>query len=133
MKKTILFSLCLFVFTSIAVAQNQERLSVHYFDVPDQLVEEFLAFNKTRNQMLEDAGFGKDFYKLYRVTDGDQAGQYRYFMISQYTSDKHYEMTHNVSEAYQKLNDSFWDSELGTIFTMDDKGHIYRKVYRIED
>ena len=54
-------------------------------------------------------------------------------MISQYTSDKHYEMTHNVSEAYQKLNDSFWDSELGKIFTMDDKGHIYRKVYRIED
>lgn len=83
--------------------------------------------------MLEEAGFGKDFYKLYRVTASDEASQYRYFMISQYTSDKHYEMTHNVSEAYQKLNDSFWDSELGNIFTMDNKGHVYRKVYRIED
>ena len=128
MKKTTLFSLCLFIFTSIAIAQNQERLSVHYFDVPEQLVEEFVAFNKTRNQMLEDAGFGKDFYKLCKKNDLQVE-----FMISQYTSDKHYEMTHNVSEAYQKLNDSFWDSELGKIFTMDDKGHIYRKVYRIED
>ncbi len=133
MKKTTLFSMCLLAFVSIVFAQNQERLSVHYFDVPDELVEEFLAFNKTRNLMLQEAGFGKDFYKLYRVTANDEASQYRYFMISQYTSDKHYEMTHNVSEAYQKLNDSFWDSELGNIFTMDDKGHIYRKVYRIED
>lgn len=133
MKKTTLFSLCLLAFVSIVFAQNQERLSVHYFDVPDELVEEFLAFNKTRNLMLQEAGFGKDFYKLYRVTTSDEASQYRYFMISQYTSDKHYEMTHNVGEAYQKLNDSFWDSELGKIFTMDDKGHVYRKVYRIED
>ena len=60
MKKTTLFSLCLLAFISIVFAQNQERLSVHYFDVPDELVEEFLVFNKTRNLMLEEAGFGKD-------------------------------------------------------------------------
>ncbi|MFZ9045595.1 MAG: hypothetical protein ACO2ZZ_06985 [Cyclobacteriaceae bacterium] len=133
MKKVILTLLNLFLIAGIAFAQNQERLSVHYFDVPDELVEDLVAHNKMTNQLLEEAGFGKDFYKLYRVKDDDDAKQYRFFMISQYTSDKHYEMTHNVSDAYQKHTDKFWDSELGKLFTMDDNKHIYRKVYRIED
>ena len=37
----------------------------------------------------------------------------RYFQISSYTSDKHYEMTHNVSDEYKNLWDKMWDSDIG--------------------
>ena len=53
-------------------------------------------------------------------------------MISQYTSDKHYKMTDDVSPEYEALIESFWNSDMAKIFTMDDKDHIYRKVYRVE-
>jgi hypothetical protein len=53
-------------------------------------------------------------------------------MISEYTSDKHYEMTHDVSKDYDELLNYFWDSNMASIFSMDDKTHIYRKVYRLE-
>ena len=56
----------------------------------------------------------------------------RYFQISSYTSDKHYEMTHNLGEEYDKIWDKYWDSIGKKIFSFDEK-HIYRKVYRIEN
>ena len=131
MKK--LFSLLAFFFiVAPALSQNQERLSVHYIDIPQNLVEDFIDFNTKRNLMLEEAGFGKDFYKLYKVNDNDESKIYKYFMISEYTSDKHYEMTHNVSKDYDELLNYFWDSNMASIFSMDDKTHIYRKVYRLE-
>jgi hypothetical protein len=130
------YTLLLFVFllnTAFIFSQSDERLSVHYFDVPQELESDFLKFNSDVNKELEKAGFGRDFYKVYKVKDADEVESFRYFQISSYTSDKHYEMTHNIGEDYDKIWDKFWDSELGKkIFTFDEK-HIYRKVYRIEN
>ena len=130
------YILLLFVFllnTAFIFSQSDERLSVHYFDVPQELESDFLKFNSDVNKELEKAGFGRDFYKVYKVKDTDEVESFRYFQISSYTSDKHYEMTHNIGEDYDKIWDKFWDSELGKkIFTFDEK-HIYRKVYRIEN
>ena len=130
------YTLLLFVFllnTAFIFSQSDERLSVHYFDVPQELESDFLKFNSDLNKELEKAGFGRDFYKVYKVKDADEVESFRYFQISSYTSDKHYEMTHNIGEDYDKIWDKFWDSELGKkIFTFDEK-HIYRKVYRIEN
>ena len=130
------YTLLLFVFllnTVFIFSQSDERLSVHYFDVPQELESDFLKFNSDVNKELEKAGFGRDFYKVYKVKDADEVESFRYFQISSYTSNKHYEMTHNIGEDYDKIWDKFWDSELGKkIFTFDEK-HIYRKVYRIEN
>ncbi len=130
------YTLLLFVFllnTVFIFSQSDERLSVHYFDVPQELESDFLKFNSDVNKELEKAGFGRDFYKVYKVKDADEVESFRYFQISSYTSNKHYEMTHNIGEDYDKIWDKLWDSELGKkIFTFDEK-HIYRKVYRIEN
>ena len=132
MKNLIFFLSAIFITTQLT-AQNQERLSVHFFDVPENLESEFLKFNSNVNNILENSGYGKNFYKLYKVKKGDKEKTLRYFQISSYTSDKHYEMTHNVSEEYDDLWDNMWDSEIGKkVWTFDNKNHIYRKVYRVE-
>ena len=132
MKNLIFFLSAVFI-TAQLTAQNQERLSVHFFDVPENLESEFLEFNSNVNNILENSGYGKNFYKLYKVKKDDKEKTLRYFQISSYTSDKHYEMTHNVSEKYDDLWDNMWDSEIGKkIWTFDNKTHIYRKVYRVE-
>ena len=128
-----LFSIVLFALPILTFGQNQERLSVHFFDVPQELESKFLKFNSVINEELEKNGFGKDFYKIYKVKELDEAKSFRYFQISSYTSDKHYKMTHNVGENYDKIWDEFWASELGKIFPSDDVKHIYRKVYRIDN
>jgi hypothetical protein len=91
---------------------------------------EFLKFNKEMNLLIENAGFGKNFYKIYKVKADDEAKIYQYFSISSYTSDKHYEMTHNISEEYNKLMNEFWSSDLGKVY---DENHLYRKVFRIDN
>ena len=122
------------LFSTFLFAQNKERLSVHYFDIPENLETEFLKFNSEVNKTLENAGYGKDFYKLYRVKNDDKEKTLRYFQISSYTSDKHYEMTHDVSEDYQDLWDDMWDSDIGKkVWTFDNKTHIYRKVFRVNN
>ena len=132
MKNLIFFLSAVFI-TAQLTAQNQERLSVHFFDVPENLESEFLEFNSNVNNILENSGYGKNFYKLYKVKKDDKEKTLRYFQISSYTSDKHYEMTHNVSEKYDDLWDNMWDSEIGKkIWAFDNKTHIYRKVYRVE-
>ena len=133
MKK--LFSLLAFFFiVAPALSQNQERLSVHFFDVPENLESKFLKFNSEANTILENSGYGKNFYKLYRVKNNNKEKTLRYFQISSYTSDKHYEMTHNVSEEYDNLWDNMWDSDIGKkIWTFDNKNHIYRKVFRVDN
>ena len=122
-------------FMTVALtAQNKERLSVHFFDVPENLESEFLKFNSEVNSILENSGYGKDFYKLYKVKNEDKEKTLRYFQISFYTSDKHYEMTHDVSEEYENLWNNMWDSEIGKkIWTFDNKTHIYRKVFRVDN
>ena len=133
MKKIISIFAFLLV-SSFLIAQNQERLSVHFFDIPENLETEFLKFNSEVNKTLENAGYGKDFYKLYKVKNDDKEKTLRYFQISSYTSDKHYEMTHDVSEDYQDLWDDMWDSDIGKkVWTFDNKTHIYRKVYRVNN
>jgi len=120
--------------TVALTAQNKERLSVHFFDVPENLESEFLKFNSEVNSILENSGYGKDFYKLYKVKNEDKEKTLRYFQISFYTSDKHYEMTHDVSEEYENLWNNMWDSEIGKkIWTFDNKTHIYRKVFRVDN
>ena len=133
MKKTIsIFTFLLM--SSFLIAQNQERLSVHFFDIPENLETEFLKFNSEVNKTLKNAGYGKDFYKLYRVKNDDKEKTLRYFQISSYTSDKHYEMTHDVSEDYKALWDEMWNSDIGKkVWTFDNKTHIYRKVFRVKN
>ena len=131
--RKIISLLTVLLVSSLVMGQNQERLSVHFFDVPENLESEFLKFNSYVNNILENSGYGKNFYKLYKVKKGDKEKTLRYFQISSYTSDKHYKMTHNVSEKYDDLWDNMWDSEIGKkVWTFDNKNHIYRKVYRVE-
>ena len=133
MKNLVFFLSAIFITTQLT-AQNQERLSVHFFDVPENLESEFLEFNSNVNNILENSGYGKNFYKLYKVKKDDKEKTLRYFQISSYTSDKHYEMTHNVSEKYDDLWDNMWDSDIGKkIWTFDNKNHIYRKVFRVDN
>jgi len=128
MKKLLM--LLALVYTTSVFSQNQERLSVHFFDIPQNMESEFMKFNKEINLLIENAGFGKNFYKIYKVKADDEAKIYQYFQISSYTSDKHYEITHNISEEYNKLMNEFWSSDLGKVF---DENHLYRKVYRIDN
>ena len=130
--KKIIISLLFLLSNAILYGQNQERLSVHFFDIPENLESEFLKFNSEVNTVLENAGYGKSFYKLYKVKKEDEKKTLRYFQISSYTSDKHYEMTHNVSDEYKNLWDKMWDSDIGKkVWTFDNKTHIYRKVFRV--
>ena len=130
MKKIFFITFLLSIAT--LYAQNQERLSVHFFDIPEILESEFLKFNSQVNTILENAGYGKNFYKLYKVKKEDKNKTLRYFQISSYTSDKHYEMTHNVNDEYKSLWDNMWESDLGKkVWKFDNKTHIYRKVYRV--
>lgn len=128
MKKFLLIATI--VFSTSVFSQNQERLSVHFFDIPQNMESEFMKFNKEINLLIENAGFGKNFYKIYKVKADDEAKIYQYFQISSYTSDKHYEITHNISEEYNKLMNEFWSSDLGKVF---DENHLYRKVFRIDN
>ena len=130
--KKIIIPLLFLLSNAILYGQNQERLSVHFFDIPENLESEFLKFNSEVNTVLENAGYGKSFYKLYKVKKEDENKTLRYFQISSYTSDKHYEMTHNVSDEYKNLWDKMWDSDIGKkVWTFDNKTHIYRKVFRV--
>ena len=132
--KKIIFSLVFIYTTALLNAQNQERLSVHLFDIPENLELEFLKFNSEVNTALENAGYGKNFYKLYKVKKEDKNKILSYFQISSYTSDKHYEMTHNVGAEYESLWNEMWDSDIGKkVWTFDNKTHIYRKVFRINN
>jgi hypothetical protein len=130
--KKIIICLAFILSTASINAQNQERLSVHFFDIPENLESKFLKFNSEVNTVLENAGYGKNFYKLYKVKEEDKNKTLRYFQISSYTSDKIYEMTHNVSDEYKSLWDKMWDSNIGKkVWTFDNKTHIYRKVFRV--
>jgi len=132
--KKIIFSLVFIYTTALLNAQNQERLSIHLFDIPENLESEFLKFNSEVNTALENAGYGKNFYKLYKVKKEDKNKTLSYFQISSYTSDKHYEMTHNLSPEYESLWNKMWNSDLGKkVWTFDNKTHIYRKVFRIDN
>lgn len=132
--RKIISLIMVFLVSSLIMGQNQERLSVHFFDVPQNLESEFLKFNSEVNKTLENAGYGKNFYKLYRVKNSDQEKTLRYFQISSYTSDKHYKMTHDVGKEYEDLWNQMWDSEIGKkVWTFDNKTHIYRKVFRVEN
>ena len=131
MKKLISLLAVVFI-TAPIIAQNQERLSVHFFDIPNNLESKFLKFNSEVNEILENSGFGKNFYKIYRVKSDDKEKTLRYFQISSYTSDKHYEMTHNLGKEYDDLWDDMWASDIGEkVWTFDNKTHIYRKVFRV--
>ena len=101
-------------------------------NIPDKQYDDFMKFHNKKNEILEKAGFGKNFYKLYKVKDSDKAENYRYFLISNYTSDKHYKMTHDVNKELDDMNNDFWNSNLAPIFE-DDENHIYRKVYRVDE
>ena len=133
MKK--IFTLLAILFLTLPlIAQNQERLSVHYMDIQSNQYEEFLKYHNKKNEILEKAGFGKNFYKLYKVKDSDKAENYRYFLISNYTSDNHYKMTHNSIKELDSLNDKFQGtySNLGLKFKKE-YNHLYRRVYRVDN
>ncbi len=133
MKKTISIFTFL-IMSSLLFGQNQERLSVHFFDLPESLESEFLKFNSEVNKSLENAGYGKDFYKLYKVKNDDKEKTLRYFQISSYTSDKHNEMTQDVSKDNEDLGDEMRNSDIGKkVWTFDNKTHIYRKVFRLDN
>ena len=64
-----IFSILLFSLPILLFSQNQERLSVHYFDVPQELESKFLKFNSDVNEELEKAGFGKDFFVVFMMAN----------------------------------------------------------------
>ena len=64
MKKILL--IVTIIVSKFIYSQNTERLSVHFFDVPNELVEEFKAFHSEVNLLLENKGFGKNFYRIYK-------------------------------------------------------------------
>ena len=72
-----------------------------------------MDFNEKRNLMLKEAYFGKDLYNLCKVEDADRVKIYRYLIISQYSSDKHCEMTYDVCLKYQALIEFFWGFRYG--------------------
>ena len=43
--RKIITLLTVLLVSSLVMGQNQERLSVHFFDVPENLESEFLKFN----------------------------------------------------------------------------------------
>ena len=59
--KKIIISLLFLLSNAMFYGQNQERLSVHFFDIPENLESEFLKFNSEVNTVLENAGYGKVF------------------------------------------------------------------------
>ena len=71
--RKIITLLTVLLVSSLVMGQNQERLSVHFFDVPQNLESEFLKFNSEVNKTLENDKpkcmmLEKKFvYKLYRV------------------------------------------------------------------
>ncbi len=56
--KNIIFSLFI-LFSTFLFAQNQERISVHYFDIPSDKESAFMKWTKEVNLILENEGFGK--------------------------------------------------------------------------
>ena len=62
--KKIIIHLTFLLLTIPLNAQNQERLSVHFFDISENLESEFLKFNSEINRVLENAGYGKAFTKF---------------------------------------------------------------------
>ena len=70
-EKSNIFLSAIFI-TAQLTAQNQERLSVHFFDVPENLESEFLKFNFNVNNIPENSGHGKNFYKLYKLKKDDK-------------------------------------------------------------
>ena len=128
MKKLLL--IVTLIVSKFISSQNTARLSVHFFDVPNELVEEFKAFHSEVNLLLENKGFGKDFYKIYKAK-GDNLKSFKYFRISNYTSDKHYKMTHDLGEEAQKITKRYKEMR-NKVFTREDETHLYRRVFRVD-
>ena len=128
MKKLLL--IVTLIVSKFIYSQNTERLSVHFFDVPNELVEEFKAFHSEVNLLLENKGFGKDFYRIYKAK-GDDLKSFKYFRISNYTSDKHYKMTHDLGEEAQEIRKRY-NKMSKKVFTREDETHLYRKVFRVD-
>jgi len=127
MKK--IFLIATLIFSKFIYSQNTERLSVHFFDVPNELAEEFKAFHSEINLLLENNGFGKDFYRIYRAK-GDDLKSFKYFRISNYTSDKHYKMTHDLGDEAKEITKRYREMRK-KVFTMEDETHLYRKVFNL--
>ena len=125
-----IFTVFSLLICSLVYSQNTERLSVHFFDVPNELVEEFKAFHSEVNLLLENKGFGKDFYRIYKAK-GDDLKSFKYFRISNYTSDKHYKMTHDLGEEAQEIRKRY-NKMSKKVFTREDETHLYRKVFRVD-
>ena len=47
------------LFSTFLFAQNKERLSVHYFDLPSEKEAAFMKWTKKMNLILENEGFGR--------------------------------------------------------------------------
>jgi len=102
-------------------------------DIQPNQYKEFLKYHNKKNEILEKAGFGKNFYKLYKVKNSDKVEKYRYFLISNYTSDNHYKMTHNDNKELDSLNDKFVGSNSNLGAKFKEYNHLYRRVYRVDD
>ena len=81
-----------------------------FFNVSEDFIEEFKAFHVEVNLLLEKKGFGKDFYRIYKAK-GRDLKSFKYFRISDYTSDKQYEITHVLGEEYQKIRKPYNDND----------------------
>ena len=66
-KKNLFTLLALIFKISTVLSQNQERLSVQFFYIPEKLESKFLKFNSEANTILENSVYGENFFKLFLI------------------------------------------------------------------
>jgi hypothetical protein len=121
--KTLLLTLSLF-FVSLVSAQSKERISIHLFDLPENItLSEFKADLDKANAIYEKNGFGKTRYKIYQVASEDEANDYRYMWLSTWISDTEYETSH--SDEMQE----FWDNYFYPKYEAMLEKQLYRKYF----
>ena len=66
-KKNLFTLLALIFKIPTVLSQNQERLSVQFFYIPEKLESKFLKFNSEANTILENSVYGENFFKLFLI------------------------------------------------------------------
>ena len=110
-----------------SVKENISQMSIHLFDLPDGISEdEYIADIEKLNSFFIASGYGKN-YTVLKVSDDNEADQYRYVLVSSYPSAEVYAASHDQGPDYDAFMDEI-KSKYQTIFDTE----IYRKVFTID-
>lgn len=115
---------------SIEATSEHEKISqmsIHLFDLPHGISEdEYIADIEKLNSFFIASGYGKN-YTVLKVSDDNEADQYRYVLVSSYPSAEVYAASHDQGPDYDAFMDEI-KSKYQTIFDTE----IYRKVFTID-